>query len=173
MSRTTIIEVHPHEKCVIHSELHNSWGSAPHVWRALFKRYVAPNHPWEHYMSKSDYSRLWPLWKELSIPKNYRAVLMFTYDRAYIAKKDYARMANAIGTYLETFPISSKYVNHWPTLKSLFESNPDIPGLGLWCTSVAENPFLGNWNDEIEDYDPIDWNTVYSVWDELDNLERL
>ena len=43
--------------------------------------------------------------------------------------------------------------------------------IGLWLTSVCENPFLGEWDEEIEDYKQPDWSRYWSLFDDLDASE--
>jgi hypothetical protein len=45
-----------------------------------------------------------------------------------------------------------------------------VPGIGLYCTSVSEDPFQGKWNEEKEEYDPPDWDEVYDLCEEIDGL---
>lgn len=149
-------------------ELRNSWGSAPVVWDALSQRYL--NKKPHTYLF--DNAALWDLWKHLAIPEEYRMVLMLTFDKAYVASANYPRMAAAISKFLADFELPPENVNHWPAIKSLFENSPEIPGIGLYCTSVSENMFYGPWNEEKEDYDPPDWSTIYELCEEIDSLTQ-
>ena len=174
MSRTTIKAIYPNEKCEDLEELANSWGSAPPVWEAMAAKYLGvteayayPNKGW---MQIGD--QLWDLWKRTDIPEEHRMVFMFTFDRAYVARKNYARMAAAIRKFLADFPPKPGHSNHWGRIAELLESNPDIPGIGLYCTSVSEDPFLGKWNEEKEEYDPFDWSETYDVCEQIDSLKE-
>src|SRR3972149_39893 len=100
MSHTTVKAIYPNEKHENVSELSNAWGSAPYVWDNMVRKYL-PNHEGWFYGKLDD---LWPLWSDKKIPLHHRAVLMMTYDRAYIAKKDYTRAANDIRRFLVDFP---------------------------------------------------------------------
>jgi hypothetical protein len=88
---------------------------------------------------------------------------MMTFDRAYVEKKDYAQASDDIGQFMTKHNIGG----HWVRIRDLFASNPDHPAIGFQFTSVSENPFAGDWNEEKEDYDPVDWSEAYSVYDEL------
>ena len=168
MSYTTIIAVFPGDKAVCSNELRNSHGSAPVVWDALSKRYLG----WDIWM-RADMSDLWNLWKDKSIPEAHRAVLMMTFDKAYVAREHYKRAANDIDKFLADFPEDPNKVNHWPAIAIMFHNElTGIPGTGFWHTSVSENPFAGRWNDEKEEYDPPDWSEIYSIYDELDKLKE-
>ena len=169
MSYTTVKAIWPGARCENLEELRNSYGSAPPIWSAMCKKYCGTS---EHgYMSGGALDKLWPRWKDLSIPTHQRAVLMMTYDRAYVAKKDYARAAADIKRFFEDFSINPEHVNHWPRIRAIFESDPDIPGIGLHCTSVSDDPFDGPWNEELEEYDQPDWSQIFSIYDGLDEVE--
>lgn len=161
MSYTTIKAIWPGEKHEDLEELGNSHGSAPVIWGALCEKYLGNRNQWLFNPDK-----LWPLYKRQDIPAFLRAVLMMTFDRAYVLKKDYGRAAADIREFLRTGSFDSAHVNHWPHLAELFESNPEIPAIGLHCTSVGEDPFQGEWNEEREDYDQPDWDACWSVYDD-------
>jgi len=169
MSYTTIMALWPGEKVEHHLELNNSHGSAPVIWSRMCRKYLGAD---EHrYMFDSTLDKLWPLWKESTISKHQRAVLMMTYSRAYILKKDYSRAAQDIRKFLSDFLVPANNVNHWPRIAEFYESNPDIPAIGLWVTSLSENPFQGEWNEEKGDYDQIDWTQAYDLYEQIDALE--
>lgn len=168
MSYTTIKAIWPGEKHEDFEELRNSHGSAPPIWNAMCKKYYGTDD--NAYMFDGTLDKLWPRWEDLSIPEYQRAVLMMTYDRAYVAKKDYGRAAADIKKFLDEFPIPAGFANHWPRIQEIFESDPDIPGIGLYCTSVSEDPFQGPYNEEAEEYDQPDWSQIYSIYEMLDSL---
>lgn len=161
MSYTTVKAIWPGEKHEDLEELRNSHGSAPVIWGALSERYLGGRNQW---LFKTD--TLWPLYKREDVPACMRAVLMMTFDRAYVEKKDYAKAAADIEEFLRIAPQPENHVNHWPHLAELFKSDPDIPAIGLHCTSVSEDPFQGEWNEEKEDYDAPDWSRCWSVYDD-------
>lgn len=168
MSYTTIIHVYPNEKIECGEELPNSYGSAPVVWDALCQKYLGyPPYGWG---MREDLKDLWNLWKDEKLPLHQRSVLMMTFDRAYVSKTDYKRAASDIRLFLRDFPEDETKVNHWNRIEEYFESNPDVPAIGFWCTSVSENPFHGSWNEEKEDYEPPDWNECCDIYKELDSL---
>ena len=162
MSYSTIKAIWPGEKHENLEELHNSAGTAPVIWGALSEQYLGDRSAW---LFKSD--QLWPMYKRQDIPKCMRAVLMMTYDRAYVERKDYAQAAADIEEFLRIAPPPERHINHWPRLAELFRSDPDIPAIGLYCTSVGEDPFEGEWNEEKEEHDPPDWTRCWSVYDDV------
>ncbi|EPC3488057.1 hypothetical protein ACRZCU_000147 [Citrobacter freundii] len=161
MSYTTVIAVWPGEKSGELKELRNSFGSAPVIWDHMANRYLG--HGWMF-----DNDKLWPLARRLDIPSHLRAVLAMTYDNMIVLRDDYARAAECIRQYLDEYPVGENKVNHWPAIAELFESNPDCPAIGLWCTSVCENPFAGEWNEEADEYDQPDWSKYWNVFEWLD-----
>lgn len=148
-------------------ELRNSWGSAPVVWSALCtKLFGAERHGWYTWLDK-----LWARWQDLSLPEHYRAVLMMTYDAAYVERKDYPRAAADIRRFLIDFPVPEDCANHWPTIAGLYESEPDYPGIHIHQTSVCGDiVFEGKFDEETEEYGPPDWSRAYSIYSQLDGL---
>ena len=167
MSNTTVIAVWPGEKSEEGEELRNGWGSGPVIWNDMAMKYLGlPAH---QYMMEID--SLWPLANSLDIPYHHRAVLAMTYDRMYVKQEHYTLAADCIRKYLTDFPADDKYVNHWPRIAEIFESSPECPAIGLWLTSVCENPFLGEWDEENEDYKQPDWSRYWSLFDDLEVSE--
>lgn len=163
MSSTTIKGVRPGEMAEDLVELRNSHGSAPVVWSQMLVTYLGTKeHAWLW-----DSDRLWPLNKRLDIPLHHRAVLTITYDNAVVLQKDYARAAADIRAWLVDFPVDAERINHWPEIAALFESAPDVPGIGFHMTSVTEDPFLGPWDEETEEYGLPDFSRFWSVYDHL------
>lgn len=161
MSYTTIKSIWPGEKVEDMEELRNSYGSAPVIWSALCRTYLGKDTAWLF-----DSAKLWPLYKRQDIPACLRAVLMMTFDRAYVMRKDYPRAAADIREFLRIVPQPEDHVNHWPRIAELFESDPDIPAIGLHCTSVSDDPFQGPYNEETDEYDPPNWADFWSVYDD-------
>ena len=114
MSYTTIKAIWPGEKTEDLEELRNSHGSAPPVWNAMCRKYYGTG---DHgYLFGGTLDKLWPRWQDLSIPEYQRAVLMMTFDRAYVIRKDYARAAADIEKFFSDFPPIAGNVNHWPRI---------------------------------------------------------
>lgn len=171
MSYTTIYAVTPGEGHSEIEDLRNGHGSAPVVWGKMFARYVGGSGRYAdtEYMFRTE--ELWPLWKRMDIPKSQRAVLAMTFDNAYVARENYARAAADIRAFLTAFDLDPNYVNHWPRIAEVFESNPDSPAIGFRWTSVCENPFEGEWNEEREEYDAPDWSRKWEMYEQLDQLD--
>ena len=160
MSYTTVLAVHPNEKVEDLFELRNAWGSAPVIWEAMAQQYL----------NKGAFgagAELWGLWKNQNIPVLHRIVHLFTFDRAYISKKDFIRAANDIRAFLKDFPQPENHINHWFAIADYLETDPEVPAIGFHMTSVSENPFHGDWDEENETYGETDWSKCYSVYDEF------
>ncbi len=174
MSYAETLAIYPGEKVESIEEYKNSWGLAMALWDVLAKHYLNMEaygpYPARGYMQ--DIQKLWDLWKDPRVKVEHKIVFMFTFDRAYVAKRNYKRMADAIRVTFKDLPIPAQNVNHWPALADFFDSDPDYPGVGLYGTSVGENSFQGPWNEEKEDYDPPDWSTIYELCDEVDSLNK-
>ncbi len=171
MSYTTIKAVWPGEKHEDLEELRNSHGSAPVVWGEMAARYI-PDCGGNRFAYSFHDEKLWPLWKRMDIPKHQRAVLTMTYDNTYVLKCDYARAAADIRAWLADFPQPGEYANHWPRIAELFESNPDIPAIAFHWTSVCEDPYQGEYDEETEEYGPPDWPRYWGMYEQLDALDR-
>ncbi|AIJ07022.1 MULTISPECIES: hypothetical protein [Edwardsiella] len=164
MSYSTVVSVWPGEKSEELEELQNAYGSGPVIWNDMAVRYLG--------MARNSYTweidKVWPLPKRMDIPEHNRAVLAMTYDNMIVVREDYARAAQCIRQYLIDFPADERYVNHWPRIAEIFESNPESPAIGLWLTSVCENPFTGEWNEDADEYDQPDWSKYWNVFEWLD-----
>jgi len=172
MSATDVYAVWPGERHEEIAELRNGHGSAPVVWGKMFTRYVSSGfirYPDTEYMFRTE--ELWPLWKRMDIPKPLRAVLAMTYDHVIVTQANYARAAADIREFLRAFPVDPERANHWPRIAEIFESPLGCPAIGFRWTSVCEDPFNGDWNDEIKDYDPPDWSQKWDMYAALDALD--
>jgi hypothetical protein len=158
MSYTTILAVYPGEKTEELRELSNAWGSAPYIWTSLSEKYYGDQSYWLLHVDD-----FFDLARDKRLLSCEKAVLVMTYDRAYVLKKDFGQAAANIRAFLALFPNYQGF-NHWPQIYALFVSDPDIPAIGFHMTSVSGNPFDGPWNEETEDHDPLDWSTAYSVY---------
>lgn len=171
MSYTTAYALWIGERFEEIEDLRNSHGSATVVWGKLFARYVdgSSNYPESGYMWRT--GELWPLYKRMDIPKSHRAVLAMTYDNAYVSRDNFQRAAADIRAFLRDFTFDPAYVNHWPRIVEIFESQKDAPAIGFRWTSVCENPFQGPYNEDREDYDPPEWEKYWEMYETLDALD--
>lgn len=144
-------------------ELRNGYGTGPVVWDALCQEYLGT----KEFGYNSKINELWPLYKDKNIEEYKRAVLVMTYDKSYLKKDNFSRFAKDCMSWIENYKPKEGRVNHWKRIAELIESNPDNEYIVLNCTSVCENPYYGEFNEDKEEYDPIDLNEFYEVYDVL------
>ena len=167
MSYTTVYALWPGERHEELEDLRNAWGTAPVVWGKMSARYCGR----EEMAALSNIEKLWPLWKRLDIKKSHRAVLLMTYDDHYVGRENYTRAAADIRAFLADFSFHPNRVNHWLRIAEIFETNPDCPAIGFQWTSVGDNPWSGEWNEEKEEYEQPDWACKCEMYAELDALD--
>lgn len=172
MSYSTIQAIWPGEKHENLMEYQNSYGTAPIVWNYFCEKHLRLDKYWWLSNATKTPNLLWNAWKRADIPESHRAVLLFTCDNIYVKKQHYRRFAKDLRQFLEAVMISANTVNHWPRIAQQFEMEPEYPALALWCTSVTADRFDGPYNEETNDYEPFDWDKSWSLYDELDDLEK-
>ncbi|MEX6205063.1 hypothetical protein AB6G29_23875 [Providencia hangzhouensis] len=91
---------------------------------------------------------VWGLVDRIDIPFHLRAILAMTFDNCYIKKEHYGIAAECLQKYLVDFPPEPNTVNHWTRIYEVLSLYSIYPAIGFWMTSVAENPFQGDWNEE-------------------------
>jgi hypothetical protein len=171
MSFTNVYAVWPGDRHNELAELRNGHLGAPIVWGEIFAKHCDVSespYPKSAYMFRTE--ELWPLWKRTDIAKHQRAVLGMTYDNAYIEREHYSRAAADIRATISDLELPAH--SHWPRIADIFESNPDCPAIGFRWTSVCEDPFKGEWDEEAEDYGPPDWKQKWSMYPLLDSFDQ-
>ncbi len=165
MSRATVYGLYPEKKEIVEiKELRNSHGSASVIWDIFLKEYYLI----ESYSAGQPYMELlWPRYKDLGIPQYQRAVLMMTYDQAYIKNDYYKRAAEDIRQFLEKFPPIEGNVNHWAEIASILEEEKEAPAIGFQMTSVAEN-LLAEWDEEKEESVMVPLEDCTNIYEMLD-----
>jgi hypothetical protein len=133
MSYTTVLKVNKRSTREI-LEFHNSFGSAPVVWMAIGKKYLHDELGWLNDKGKD----LWKLYADKCVPFQLRVVLILTFDKCFVSKQNFQRVAKAIRFFLEQFPPEEGKANHWPKIAEFFESNPKYDRIGFNWTSVCD-----------------------------------
>lgn len=162
MSYSTVYAIRPNESATEVAELRNGWGSAPVIWDALCQKYLARDS-W-----RGDDKALWALARDARLPECERAVHAMTFDRAYVKAQNIPRAIAHIEEFLKLHPISLQRVNHWPEIAQIMRDSLDGAGFALTVTSVSSDLWVGDWNEEKEDYDPLDWSKTWEIYDVLD-----
>ena len=165
MSYTTIFAIDPSKRTIEEmAELPNSHGSAPIIWDRMAVKYLNT----EPYSYFSCIDKVWPLWEDEKIPLHHRVCLALTFDKFFVQKDNYKKLSTAIKQFLSDFPVPSNCVNHWPKIADMLLSK-DCPAMGFYWTSMSDNPFEGEWDEDKEEYEFPDWNDyteVYSLFEE-------
>lgn len=157
MSVTTVKALWPGQKAEDWLELRNVWGYGLVVWGALGERYLGRDLA--SLLLPTESKRLWALGQDPRVPPAQRAVLVMTFDYAYVARENYRRAAEDIRSLLREFPPAPTGANHWPEIAALFDTDPDVPALGFWMTSVSDDPF-----------DPPEWDRCFEVYAYLEAI---
>jgi hypothetical protein len=162
MSYATIKALWPGEKQEDLKTMRNGQGIGPPIWGELSERYLGGRHQW---LVDGRGAEVDLLYNREDVPVCLRHVLMMTFDHACVEKKDYAKAAADIREFLRISPGLVRYVNHWPDIADMFESDPDCPAIGFCLTSAGDDLFRGEWNEEKDACDPFDWDLCWSVYD--------
>lgn len=160
MSCSTILRVWPGRMVKFGPELQNGWGTAPLVWDAMSSWYLG-GRPWITFTGRGGPNELWRLHERLDIPAHRRAVHLFTYDCACVSSDDYARFADDIDRFVSDADVPSDRVNHWPAVAAFVRSERSSPAIGLWATSVGDNPFDCNRSGR---HGKRDWSRAFDVY---------
>ncbi len=171
MSYSEILNITPGIGAETIIELKNSHGSAPVVWSKLCTAAFGCSE--FGYWDGEYLEKLWKMWNNHNIPKFERAMIMMTFDRTYVSKKHFTRARRDILQFIEKYPVDADRVNHWPKIAEIYGSDPDYIAIGIYHTSVGENPFQGDWDEEEEKYNTIDWGMAYDLYDKLDEDNKI
>lgn len=167
MSYTTVKAVWIGERVEDLHEFRNARGSAPVVWNEMAKRYLGLRD--HQYLFCCD--NIWPLYRRSDVAAHHRNVLLMTYDDAIVTKANYKQAAADIRAFLVDFPPQQHFVNHWPHIASIFDSEPDCPAIGFHMTSVSEDPFAPVFDPQTNEYQQPQWSKYWDVYDECKQSE--
>jgi len=169
MSYTSFLLIYPKKEVIYYEEYKNAHGAAAFVWSALCNKYFGDEFAWLHNDKKSQ--NLWDLWKDTTLPEYERAVLMMTFDRMCIVKRDFQRAIDDITKFqVEYLKIYPDRVNHWNDIAMTIakaDFYTDAPAIGIYHMSVGDNPYT-HWDDEKEC--EIINEHIWDMYAELDEL---
>ena len=148
MSRTTIWNVY-RTKATFHSELHNSWHSAPPIWDYLCEMYL-DGRKWLHH---DDNGEMWDLWKNKEIPDFLRCSFLLTFDWSIAKVDDLPQVAEYCRLTHQFLSTINDYGSHWESIADAFidiwfRHDYRLIGVALGCTSVSD-PWW-NYNGETQ-----------------------
>lgn len=147
-------------------EYGNAWGGAPRIWDALFDRYIKdPNVPYDYIFSDSNSKKLWALADRKDLSDAERASLLFTFDHAYVCKSEFKALSQHLREFNSMYPVDGRS-NHLPAWVDFLDSC-EADAVGLWATSVSENPWA-TWNSETEESDPKPLSEGWSIYENLE-----
>lgn len=143
MSRATIVGVVPDRRPVTLLELPNAWGWAPSIWDRLTGRRLS---------TAADGPVLDRLWKGIEDDPPWRQIPnVLTFDTGVIPFGAFLEAADELDEFERRLPAPAGHVNHVPAVADLLRTQPEVPLIGVWGTSVTENPF-DPWDTEADDY---------------------
>ena len=162
MSYTSVYSVYK-TKATCLAELRNSHGSAPAIWDYISIKCTGEKFP----MFNPD--GFWKLWKDPCLSENERAVLLSTYDMAFVEVEHLERFAVACKEMHEKIISDTKWT--WNHFADIGKQAKDLAkkhdyrslGLGVGCTSVCD-PWE-QWNFEAD--------KAWGVYSEIAELEGL
>lgn len=136
MSYSTVHGVVPIQRPTDLLELRNSHGWAPSIWRRLL---TAHGHD-ENWITND--AGLTVLWQQIeTLPEWQQAPLVLTFDTGVIPFQAYEWAADQLDEFERQIPAPEGHANHVPTVAALFRSMPEVPLIGVYGTSVSEDPF--------------------------------
>lgn len=167
MSSTIIYAVEKGVPPEVIASFANSWGSAPVVWCALCKQAGFGESSWLSGLNDSEFS-----WNKLcnseKLTEVDKCMLYLTYDFCYVKNKHLKMVAKGIRTWCRRNQTPAGFANHWPAIADLFDkwAAEGIANVGFQMTTVSENPWEGDWNEDLEEFEMIDWGKAWSLFDE-------
>ena len=93
------------------------------------------------------------LWKSIDDLEPWEQVpLVLTFDTGVVPCQVFRECADLLTEFDTRLPAPADHVNHVPAVAELLRSQPEAPLIGMYGTSVSENPFQGPWDEEAEEY---------------------
>jgi hypothetical protein len=143
MSAATVLGVCPGRLPVDLLELRNSHGWASNICDRLIV----------HHGMDLSYSKIVQNLDALfgmidDLPGWQQAPLILTADLGVIPWQDYGWAAEMIDEFEARLPSNPNWVNHAPAVADLLRSGPEAPFVGIYQTSVTDNPF-SEWSPDI------------------------
>ena len=125
------------------NEYGNSWGGAAFIWDALCKKYDVKDQ--YGYSSFEAWKILWNKVRdeEILLTPEEHNVLHFTYDNALVKGEDMQLFADSLRKFSDEHGKEGR-VNHCRSMARDIEQHikeGDVDGLGLYATSVGEDPW--------------------------------
>lgn len=143
MSYSTVLGVTADRKPIELATLRNAHCWAPLIWGDLLESRGHGRNDWGILRPK-DENPLEELWKEIeSLDACEQAALLLTFDTGVVPFLAFEWAAESLREFESRYNYKTRRVafNHVDTVATIFESSPEVPFVGIWGTSVTDNPF--------------------------------
>lgn len=140
MSYSTVLGVVPNRRPVDLAELSNAHGWAASIWSRLLRAHGYDENYWRY--SDGDFGDLGKLWRGIdTLPEWQQIPLVLTFDTGVIPLQAFTRAAGMLDEFDKQLPAPEGHVNHVSTVAELLRSGLEAPFVGVYGTSVSDNPF--------------------------------
>lgn len=136
MSRSVAYLIKPDGDLDALAEFRNSHGFGPFVWNAIAAKYLDKEFGW----MLNDSDKLWPLWRDMRLPKHWRAALLVTYDWAIIEQARFRDFAEHLRRFVMDVGVRDRAC-HLPEISMLLDKHAgdDSRGMCFYGTSLSDN----------------------------------
>lgn len=149
MSYSAVLAVVPDQRPITLLELRNGHGWSPSIWKRLL-RANGLDDSWR-WLAADDFGDLDKLWKGIEqLPEWQQAPLVLTFDTGVIPCTAFEWAADQLDEFERRLPSDPQHVNHVPAVAELLRTKPETPLIGVYGTSVSENPF-DPWDGEADE----------------------
>lgn len=132
MSCSTVLAITPDKRPTELAELRNSHGWGPNVWSRLIGERWWLN----------DGQELDALYVAIdTLPQWQQVPLLLTSDLGILPARFFEWGIDSLLEFEARVPSDPKYVNHVPAVIEILKAGPEADYVGVWGTSVTENPF--------------------------------
>lgn len=143
MSTTTVLAVAPNRRPAALLELRNAHGWSPSIWSRLLRHLGESDAWWRD-------GPLLGLWHRIeALPPWQQTPLVLTFDTGVIPSGAFEEAADELNEFDRRVPAPNGHANHVAAVADLLRSRPETPFLGVYGTSVSENPF-DPWDEDAD-----------------------
>jgi len=147
MSCTELYKIDKKGDISLYEEFGNSHLGAMYLWRSVFEQYKETHFPKEEYLhvllNGDEQSKFWDLFKDESVPKFLRILLLNSYDAIMVKKEDFKTLLEAFKEYNDTFiedNTNDHYLSYITAIEKLLEDT-DCIGICWNQTSINCSPW--------------------------------
>jgi len=159
MSYTSIIFVGAAGEAYTDDEIRNSWGWAPQVWKALHDEYIGGSFS----LMSDAASEVWKLKDDRRLDLAEQVALHLTFDNALVKRAHFLTAAECLDElhrrWRERFSGQVWHAAHIAAALRRAIGESDVQAFWLNCTSVADLPLLGVYDEDREQCRPYNVNT--------------